>query len=146
MSPGSQQLRSTRDRCLYDGHVVHVPIADQMLLIYRSSSSSGADVATSRMKGTVYASAQQLGHLSPCMSGTAETEDHAYKFEQSAPSREFETACFVKAPLYLNTPSRSLSRLWSKQLKHACTTSLAVPQAKCDTQQYSKLNDATSCR
>ncbi len=84
MSPGSQQLRSTKDRCLCDGHVVHVPITEQVLLINQSRKLASADVATARTKGTVYASAQQLGHLSPCMSGTAEAEDQVCKFEQSA--------------------------------------------------------------
>lgn len=86
------------------------------------------------------------GHLSPCMSGTAETEGQVCKFEKSALRIEVETACLVKAPLYLKAPSTSHCRLWSKLLKHTCTTSLAVPQAKYDSQQYSKLNDATSCR
>ncbi len=84
MSPGPQQLRSIKDRCLCDGHVVHLPITDQMLLIHRSSRFASADVVTARTKGTVNASAQQVGHLSPCMSGIAETEDQVSKLEQSA--------------------------------------------------------------
>jgi len=50
MSPGSQQLRSIKDRCLCDGHVVHLPVTDQMLLIHPSSGFAKTDVATTRAK------------------------------------------------------------------------------------------------
>lgn len=84
MSPGPQQLRSIKDRCLCDGHVVHLPITRQMVLTHRSSSFANADAVTARTKGRVCASAQQLGRLSPCMSGVAETEGQASEHEKLA--------------------------------------------------------------